>query len=327
MRTKKIELLRLFIFIFFTLSFFFSPLLKAQEQALFSYYTAQYQFLNPGYISSDSAIVAIVAHRDFMLNTELATWNETPRFRTQLFSIRTPLEYGSQHGMGLTVYKDESGFVSFTQVKLAYSYRIKFKRNSTLSFGMSADAITNRIYGFDYRVKFENDPFLPRNAITQTKPDISAGIWYKHHKGYFAGIAAMQLARTRFDNLAYTDRRLLNLTAGLKKQISLNWTWKPTAIFYTDLVSRNIVEITTQQSYKNVLNLGLSYRHDNAVSFMIGFQILQDITVGYSYEQSMAKNIQIGQLSHEFMLKYQLPYIPFKKKKSDDRRIELLQSL
>jgi len=88
------------------------------------------------------------------------------------------------------------------------------------------------------------------------------------------------------------------------------------AIVRTDLVQLS-ADVNARYIWKQKAYGGLTYRVSDAVAVMLGYNPINNFTVGYSYDISINKLSSISRGSHEILVKYcyYLPPIPIQKSK------------
>jgi type IX secretion system PorP/SprF family membrane protein len=85
-----------------------------------------------------------------------------------------------------------------------------------------------------------------------------------------------------------------------------NVKFKPAVLAKIVSGSPLIVDASANFLLQNVVTLGASYRWDDSVSALIGFQITKGIFAGYSYDYSVTQLNKYNNGSHEIILRFQL---------------------
>jgi type IX secretion system PorP/SprF family membrane protein len=189
---------------------------------------------------------------------------------------------GGQVGIGGYVFNDNNGIMHRTGIQAAYSYSIPLGRESldsrrNLSFGLALTA-------YQYSIKLDgliydpDDPYLNNYDRSVFIPDFNFGVNYSTSK-FYAGFAMTNLMRgsVMFFNDNDNDNSELGhyfLTGGVKIPLSGNWMLEPSAfVKSSDMLFTAIqLDLTSRIYYKNDYWIGVSYRTEDAVIFMLGLK-------------------------------------------------------
>jgi type IX secretion system PorP/SprF family membrane protein len=273
----------------------------AQQEPQYTQYMYNTLTVNPGYTGTAGSPDAVLLHRTQWVGIDGAP-------RTQAFSIHTPI-FGERIGVGLSAVNDRIGPSDEFYVDGNFSYIIPLGYTSKLAFGLKAGT---RVLSIDWsRGKFyqEGDPLLNDNINSRIRASLGSGIYYYTDKWY-AGFSIPNFMRSeRYDDIeeaTVADRLHYYIIGGYVFTINDNLKFKPAVL--AKLVSG--APVTTDFSANFLLQekvtLGVSYRWDDSVSALAGFQITNSIFAGYSYDYSVTELNKYNNGSHEFILKFSL---------------------
>lgn len=238
-----------------------------------------------------------------------------PSLRVSNGPIRNPkVKTGKlKHALGGQVVADQYG--AFRQLKFAgtYALHLPVSKNFNLSLGTSV-GISNRTFlaekaevlsaimgtGIDPAYQtYTND------ASGQNTMDIDAGLYFYSDK-LFLGLAASQLTQdlVRFGNtLTNFDPGIhLQYTAGYKFGITDNLTLMPAVLVKQVSPAPISIDGSLQIEYKEWLWAAATYRHQDAVSMMVGLNISRKFKFGYSYDFNISRLNNYSSGGHELVL-------------------------
>lgn len=92
---------------------------------------------------------------------------------------------------------------------------------------------------------------------------------------------------------------------------SKTWQFEPSVLIVTDIKSSRL-SLNSIVRYNKKFWGGVSYRINEAVTGMIGFELFNGFRIGYAYDFSLSRISKYNDGSHEFMLGYSFQ---FKKEK------------
>ncbi len=233
---------------------------------------------------------------------------------TYLVSVHSPIR-ALRGGLGANIIQDKIGHFKDITVNLMYSYHTTVGvgdlgigaqlsiLNKTIDFGAF-----NPPGGGDGGSGGGTDPLLAQNEQTDMYFDGGIGLYYRVPDNYYIGLSVLQLLQTRkkvnteAKNMAYQEKRQFNLTGGYE------FTFPnmpaidvlPSFMIKTDLASVQY-DLTALLRYKNQFWGGLSYRVQDAVAIILGFEY-KDFNIGYSYD--ITTSAIGGWGSHEIRVGY-----------------------
>jgi type IX secretion system PorP/SprF family membrane protein len=229
--------------------------------------------------------------------------------KTGLINLQGPLNKINS-GLGLSVYFDKLGQEKSTIARLHYAYHFKVGSQSTFSAGiyagMSGRALDGRWIAID---PVTDDNAIPTSGKSASGFDLGAGLYYKSPKMWL-GISSTQLPETELSDVSIKNKRHYYVQAGYDWAMGGNnkYTLQPSILLKSDASSTQL-DIGALFLYDDMLWIGASYRTEDAIAPMIGYQHKfpkgdSMLRLGYSYDvtTSELKNYSSG--SHEVMLSY-----------------------
>jgi type IX secretion system PorP/SprF family membrane protein len=273
-----------------------------QQDPQFTQYMFDRLSVNPAVAGNGGNICATA-----LLRQQWTGFDGAPK--TGLINLQGPIAKINS-GLGLTFYYDKLGQEKSTIARLHYAYHFKVGAQSTFSagvyLGMSGRALDGNWIATD---GVANDNAIPTAGKSANGFDLGAGLYYKSPK-LWLGISSTQLPETELKTVSIQNKRHYYVQAGYDWAIGGDnkYTLEPSALLKSDASSTQL-DLSALFLYDEMLWIGASYRTEDAIAPMIGYQMKMPkgdsmLRIGYSYDvtTSELKNYSSG--SHEVMLSY-----------------------
>lgn len=225
--------------------------------------------------------------------------------RTQTFNLDTPLS--ERIGLGIAIANDELGPSKETYLDLNFSYTIPTSDTRRLSFGIKGGG---RFLDIDFsRGNALSPDALFQNNVSEFLPTVGAGIYWHSDKNYIGISVPNLLSGQTYNDLTQTvsaERLHLFIIGGIVKDLSSSIKFKPAFLVKSVVGAPLIVDLSANFMFNEKVRLGASYRWDDSVSGLAGFQITDQILVGYSYDYTTTELQRFNTGSHEIVLRFDL---------------------
>ncbi|MCG6189613.1 PorP/SprF family type IX secretion system membrane protein [Maribellus maritimus] len=268
--------------------------------------------VNPGYAGAENAISGLLLNR-----YQWEGFKGAPK--TLVFSMDAAIKpFGSEGGIGLNIVSDQIGNEENTSVNFSYAYKTTVNFGE-LGIGLSMGLMTKG-YNGDWKggdnkdltseiyTDPSSDPAIPQGEVSQMALDVGFGL-YLSSNSYFLGISATHLnqAEIEFSDQATTFlARHYYLMGGYNiKLADPLFELQPTALLKTDLAGWQF-DVTGRIVYDEKFWGGISYRLNDAVSLLMGLEMLNGLKVGYSFDLVTSVIGSYGFASHEFFVTYSI---------------------
>lgn len=271
----------------------------AQKEPQYTQYMYNIGSFNPAYVGTVETLELVGLYR--------AQWIDVPGApRTIRFGINYPFA-NEKHGLGFNVVNDQIGPYNQTYVDLAYSFQVQLSEETKLSFGVDAggsflDVDFSKGNFFD-----PNDPLLPQEQVNKFYPTVGAGT-FLYGDNWYAGLSIPNFLTSGIydDEVAslVEDKMQFNFVGGYVFEFSDAFKFKPAVLLNMLQGSPLSVNLSANFLVANMVTLGASYRWDNAVSGMLGFQISNSLFLGYAYDYNTNGLGEYNNGSHEAILKF-----------------------
>lgn len=279
---------------------------NAQQDPQYTQYMYNTQTVNPAYAGNREALNFGLLYRTQWVGIDGAP-------KTGTFTINTPIAYNM--GLGLAVVRDELGPAVETNINVDYAYAINLGEESKLSFGIKAGVDLLDVDFTKLNIYDDNDPRFQNNIDNKLQPQIGAGIYYNTEK-FYAGFSVPNFLSTKhFDKASIENTSLETVPkermhyffiAGYVFDINENLKFKPATLFKMVSGSPLQADVSANFLLYDKLTLGAAYRWSAAMSAMVGFQVSDQIFLGFAYDYQTTELEKYSDGSYELMLRFEL---------------------
>lgn len=312
-------------FVYFICLMFFSILGFSQQRAQFSQYMVNNYLINPAVAGSENYVDIKSGYRQ-----QWAGMNDAPQ--TFYLSGHAPIgkpnwnstkknDGENWHGVGGMFYSDQVGPTSSNSFYGSYSYNIGltpsrgYGRNKKdgirLSLGAFLGIHQNRVDASKLQTLEPGDLAISGEGVqTQLVPDASFGARFYFRDLFYLGASAFQLFESSLQFNALTENSRLSrhyfLTGGVKLQVSEDVYIIPSTLVKVVNAAPVSVDLNTRVDYQDKYYGGVSYRHGDAIAFMVGLILDYRFEFGYSYDVTTSALNTYSNGTHEIVLGYRI---------------------
>jgi len=287
----------------------------AQQDKLITHFMYDKMSLNPGKTGLDGGICATSMYRN-----QWDKVNGAPN--SVVLNVEADMTRWFPGGLGISFFHDAIGFNRQNNVMLNYAFPLEIPGAGKLGIGIGVGMMNFSMNPEWVPPTTINDPTLP-SAYSAINVDLNFGIYFKGVQDYYVGISSTHLSESSLVSDAnplnvttYNTARHYYLMGGKTFNNIGDGVIETNAIVRTDLVQLS-ADVNARYIWKQKAYGGLTYRVSDAVAVMLGYNPINNFTVGYSYDISINKLSSISRGSHEILVKYcyYLPPIPIQKSK------------
>ncbi len=288
--------LLLFAFLIFVI-----PNVKAQQVSLESQYMLNDFVLNPAIAGTQNYIPV-----NFNFRRQWVGIQGAPV--TQSLSAHGYL--GKNVGFGGQFFNDVTGPSRRTGMNVSFAYHLRLSSDYTkkLSFGIAGVFFQHVIDGEKLTTDMPDDPAIVNAFNNQFCPDANFGVLYTDKEKWYAGASVFNLLQIKKDLFQLMDEienpvertYFFNSGVYLKKG---DYIIEPSVLLRYQANTPFQLDINTRVLYKNIVWLGTSYRHQDAVVLMTGFYF-DKFRLGYAYDLTLSEVKDYTTGSHEINLVY-----------------------
>lgn len=273
----------------------------AQQDPQYTHYMYNHSVINPAYAGSREGMYIFGLYR-----TQWVGLDGAPK--TATLSMDTPLGK-SGLGLGVNFINDRIGAMDENTLSVDLSYGIDLNYEYKLAFGLKG---SGNLLNVDYSklsIYDGSDPVSLVDVENKFTPNIGAGMFLYSEKAYIGLSSPNLFTRTRYDDNSLStlrQRMHLYLTGGYVFDLNYNLKFKPAAMVKMVEGSPLQVDLSANFMFRDKFTVGAAYRWDAAVSGLVGFQVTDNIMVGYSYDAETSKLSHYNSGSHEIFLRFNL---------------------
>lgn len=290
---KKLSLFVLFIGVVT------ADLAFAQQDPQYTQYMYNMNVVNPAYAGSKEGLSITALYRNQWSGLDGAP-------DTFTFSAHSPI--GDKVGLGLSAIRDELGPVAETNVYADFSYTLDVGSSTKLALGIKAGATFHDVGLVDLELQDPNDPFFSQN-ISNTYPNVGAGAFLYGEK-FYVGLSVPNLLNSVHldeNGLKYgSETQHYFATAGYVFDVSENVKLKPSTMVKSAFDAPLSFDANLNALFYERFEIGASYRLDDSFSGLVGFQVTENIRVGYAYDYITSDLDGVANASHEVIVTFDL---------------------
>jgi len=283
-------------------------LAEAQQDPQFSLNMFNIYSVNPAFSGSYDQFNALAIHRSQWVGFD----NGAPT--TQHVSVEAPV-YFLHGGAGVSLVNDKIGNEYSRGVNFSYAYQTRLSKKSELGIGLSLGFIDVGIEG-EWTApdgsNGGNDPLIPTTGSNDLVPDLGLGVYYRM-KELYIGYSVTHLnepTATYSENTrTFNFKKHHYLTLGWMTQVNSELVLRPSMHVKTDQVSTQI-DFNINANYGAHLWGGVTYRLDDAVVLIAGYNINKNLKFGYAYDITTSDLKSESSGSHEILLRYSFKMHP-----------------
>lgn len=272
----------------------------AQQDAQYTQYMYNTINVNPAYAGSRGVMSIFGLHR-----TQWVGLDGAPV--TNAASLNTPIG-NSRLGLGVSFVNDRIGPTDENTISADVSYTINTSETFKLSFGLKGTA---NLFNLDINKLNQQDQGDPQfqNLKNNFTPNLGAGVYLHSDRLYFGLSVPHFFESTRYDdNSIRINKERMNfyLIGGYVFDLTPDLKFKPA--FMSKAVEGAPLQLDVSGNFliNEKFVLGAAYRWDAAFSGMAGFQVSDQIFIGYGYDRETTRLRRFNSGSHEVFLRFEL---------------------
>lgn len=278
----------------------FGSVLYSQQDIQATQYMYHMNVMNPAYAGARGTLSLNMLGRTQWVGIEGAP-------ETATFSIHSPFK--KNVGMGVSIVYDQLGPVKETNAYVDFSYTLNTSTEGKLAFGLKAGATSHVINRSLLLTLNPEDQLLNNSEANRFSPNFGVGMFY-YTQNYYLGLSVPNILKSKYykTKKGYTSNASETahyfLTTGYVFELNENLDLKPSTLIKAAVGAPVSIDLSLNALISDKLELGVSYRLDDSVSAMIGFNLNPDLRLGYAYDYTLSDFGEFNNGSHEIMLLY-----------------------
>jgi len=277
--------------------------MHAQQDPQYTQYMYNMNVVNPAYAGSKESLSITGLYRNQWSGID----NNPVTFT---FAAHSPV--GKNVGLGLSAIRDELGPVKETNVFADFSYTLNLSEKVKLALGVKAGVTFHDVSLAGLELQDPNDPFLSED-INNTYPNVGAGA-FLYADNFYLGVSVPNLLKSVHldaNGMKYgNETNHFFATAGYVFQVNENFKLKPSVMVKSAFEAPVSYDANLNALFYDRFELGASYRIDDSFSGLVGFQVNENIRIGYAYDHINSDLKALGPASHEVILTFDLFFRP-----------------
>lgn len=297
----------------FLLMLFFTGSIWAQQDVQFTQYMNNRLYYNAGVAGTGGAICITGLHRSQWVGFEGAP-------TTQNITANIPIQ-ALRGGIGLSIVNEQIGYFSNVSARLGYAYQLQLAQGS-LGIGVGAGFLNRSLNNAQWipsgvdpasGTPGTSDPALAGANASGFQIDLDFGLYYQSDR-IWAGVSSSRMLESslQVDNFPTGDKtaffrnsRHYFVMGGYNWAIpGSNWELRPSALVKLSQGGPPTYEVNASGVYNKQIWGGVTYRLEDAVAAMVGYQFTPSFRAGYSYDVATAQLSGSAGGSHELMVQY-----------------------
>ncbi len=271
----------------------------AQQLPQYSQYMLNELAINPAVTGKDE-------FTDMRSNIRHQWLGITDAPRTYMLSVHGPIQ-DKHMGIGMNLFTDIVGPTRRTGLNFSYGYHIKVEEDTHVSMGLSAGILQWGIDGSKLILREDGDQNLLTTYQTKIVPDFGFGVYYHKKDQYYVGIAIPQLYQAPialYPGSGKNSRlaRQFNFNAAYKFVIDDNFKVEPSFLLKYEKPAPPKIDIGARCIYQEQVWAGVSYRHHDAITALVGYLYKNYLLIGYSFDFTTTNIKKYTTGTHEIML-------------------------
>lgn len=221
-------------------------------------------------------------------------WNDPVNPATNSFSITAPL-LNNQLGVGFQIITDKLGYNKNTYMRGSVAWKFNMGRrlpngNTDQTFAVGADfgLVQVQLDGTKYNPLQSGDPNIPTSLVSGGKFDMGFGVYYTHQRlfdGFYAGISMTHLTAPTINipsAIDWSTNQYLYALAGSRHDFG-NLAVMPSVLIKA-IGAPVQVDLGVRAMLNEKIVGGLNMRTGDALSLLLGYYVMPNLYVGYSYD-------------------------------------------
>lgn len=229
--------------------------------------------------------------------------NPMSRLYTQNYQAAEP-----HHGIGFTIVSDVAGPINTTNIDANYAYHLGLSPTLNLAVGFAAGFTHTSLNTSLITLENPLDPAIADGNNSQWKPDLNVGLWL-YSSNYYIGASSQQILTQNLyfstaKSSAYQSKTVPHyfFTGGIKLFLSDDLTLLPSVLVKLIQPVPTTFDANLKLAFKDKFWIGGSYRKDDSVAGLVGFNISSLINIGYSYDYTTSALRTVSNGTHEIVI-------------------------
>lgn len=299
---------------------------KAQQRPQYTMYMVNPFIINPAVAGAENYVDIRAGYRTQWTGFDGAPETfylsaHAPIGKAQCVNPRQRTGAFGYHGVGGAVMHDVTGPTRRTYSSLSYAYHMKFSDDLFVSIGASGGIQNYQLDPNQLDIYTRGNDVEPGFQQSHTVPEVTVGTWI-YGNNFFAGATMSQVGGLDIDLVDDSEEQgRLNhhyfLMGGYKFDVNPDLAILPSTMVKIVGNAPVSVDLNVKARWQNMVWAGLSYRHTDAVSALVGYiwQIPTKnrrrqhhfLDISYAFDLTFSELRKYNSGTHEIVVGYRLP--------------------
>lgn len=279
----------------------------AQQESHYTQYMYNMSVVNPAYMLDKPGTIQIGS----LYRTQWVGITGAPQTANVFGRFRA----GKNIELCVNYVNDRIGSVSSVNQNLFnidFAYKLKLNENTAVALGLKAGLFQ---IGVDFsKSNLQADPAFQNTSESALL--VGAGT-FLFGKKYYLGLSTPNLLANELSvngQSVYTNNSHMAFIGGYVFDVGRKLKFKPAAVLRFVSGAPLSYQGSLNFLFYNKVELGASYRSEDAVTALIGFYLSPKLRIGYAYDYNISDLSPFNSGSHEIMLLFDINLIGMSKK-------------
>lgn len=276
--------------------------LNAQVPGVVSQYMHNSLPLNPAFAGSAGYFTAAASYR-----AQWAGFDGAPT--TNVFSLHTPVK-NENIGIGMVGWFDRFGVSKQSSIQMVGAYKLRF-RNNNLFLGISGGVRQGQNNWQEVITTEIGDELFAGQGSTSLTPELGTGAYFQADH-YYVSLSSPLLLDIKYNGgdqyaAVFNPKTVpVYLNVGGELMINPTFSLRPSAMLTKDRFGDVTTDVNLMACFKDVLQLGGSWRSNRSVVMLMKYQFLSQFSFAYAYDYTFSELGNYAGGSHELTLQFDL---------------------
>ena len=278
---------------------FFPLFVTAQQEPFLTSFRYQMNLINPAYAGAESQNMVAISSRNQWNAVENSPKNQIITFSSQR---------KNNVGLGVSISSSKFFVERNTSTYIDFSYRLSITQNTNLFLGLKGGAT---FYKADLLgLNSSGSGIDPAQGLfSRVNPNLGVGALLKSESFWLSlSIPRLFSVSNEIDfSATSTDKVHSYIATGAIFKLNDFLSIKPSLLIRSVEDLKATSEFLGMVGFKQFLDIGISYRTNNAMGIISFIKIKDFLDVGYAYETSIGSAMSnLGVKTHELTLRFRL---------------------
>ncbi|WP_413997982.1 type IX secretion system membrane protein PorP/SprF [Flavobacterium sp. W1B] len=270
---------------------------KAQQNPQFSDYKLNRSIFNPAFGGFFDGSVLLLNRSQF------SGMDGAPKSIN--LNVNAPLSVNT--GMAVNVLSEKIGVTDEFTLAADYSYTLYLGEINMLTFGLKGGFSNLNVDYSRLDLDDNTDVSFANNIENKISPRVGVGFLF-NTANWYIGVSTPNFIKETYNptigGVTVSKSPNVFFNTGYNMELNSDLVFEPSILAKYVEDAPLAIDFAFNFEYREVFRFGASYRWDNAITGLIGFELLEDFQAGYAYDYNINALAKYAPSSHQFYLKY-----------------------